>query len=113
VSVNVALYPAKKGEVLKLSEIKHPPIATVKNLLLAPDGEYLYSYWSDSPFTDEHQATIDSPEHQVVIFGYIAYLDIFDCPHWTTFCYYFISERGGVWATCEQHNDADNDRCGN
>jgi hypothetical protein len=85
-----------------------PPLT---NLLLSPDGQYTFTYLTSDPLDDKRLELIKSRDKgQAVLFGYITYYDIFDCAHWTIFCFKFDSEHS-VWEISSEHNDADNDRC--
>ena len=59
------------------------------------------------------QAQLDDWKSRKKIFwvaGKIFYEDIFDCKHWTTFCFYLHPSLQG-YSSHEEHNDADNNQC--
>lgn len=80
--------------------------------LLAPGGQFVtvdtdIDSWNNT--TQEHIDLINSGNIVIYVHGTISYGDIFDCWHWTTFC--FRLRRDGQYENCETHNAMDNGRC--
>jgi len=75
---------------------------------LPPNGDYTIDAESEAP--DQIGVNkIKSGEYRVFIFGEITYKDIFDCSHWTNFCY--VLKTNGTFEIWEAHNDADVNHC--
>lgn len=76
--------------------------------LMPPDGEYIIKAHGavrpDQAIVDR----IQSGAVRVFIFGKLTYTDVFDCSHWTTFCYALKTD--GTYEIWETHNDADDNR---
>jgi hypothetical protein len=81
----------------------------VKDLLLSPNGEYAFAFHTKGPISHEEIERIKSGGN-AILHGYITYYDIFDCVHWTIFCFWLDPE-DWKWKVYQEHNDADNDRC--
>ncbi len=82
-----------------------PPI---KDMLLSPNGEYGIKFKTKEPLSREETENIKAGGG--ILYGYITYYDIFDCVHWTIFCFWLDPE-DWKWKIYKEHNDADNDRC--
>jgi hypothetical protein len=79
--------------------------------LLAPNANFTYNLelFKTDKVTKEHMDFLNSPSTVILVFGKITYRDIFDCEHWTTFCYHCTPS--GDCYTYGPHNDADDNRC--
>jgi hypothetical protein len=112
VGMDCQLQLVKAGNKVNFKMPKDPTAgAPLTDLLLSPGGEYTFTYLTLDPVDERRMAVIKSPEKgHAVLYGYITYYDIFDCVHWTIFCFKFDGEHS-VWEICNEHNDADNDRC--
>jgi hypothetical protein len=87
-----------------------PTGGTVNSIgLLPPHGTYYIKAGGDLKPDEVTVGRIKSGESRVFVFGKITYLDVFDCPHWTTFCY--VLRKDGTYDIWETHNDADDNRC--
>lgn len=98
--------------VIKFDAERHHAPESIS--LLSPNGEYT----SETIVTGEHshphhdnpdQIAMDNIRNgsvQIVAFGRMDYVDIFNVQHWSTFC--FRLDRGEKWQSCKEHNDADN-----
>jgi hypothetical protein len=75
--------------------------------LMAPGSQ-----WQDTGDPIEiDQAAIDhvaKGEWTILVCGKTEYSDIFNCPHWTTFAFWYINN---AWAAATMYNDADNNAC--
>jgi hypothetical protein len=83
--------------------------------LLAPDGEWLIPLYpiggsSTEKFTDSMLADLKASRTKIFVYGSMRYKDIFDCNHWTTFCFR-LSRTLLLYEACGSHNDADNNTC--
>lgn len=78
--------------------------------LLSPNAEYVAKGYSSVPLTQAESDNIKSGEMLIYTFGKITYTDIFDCPHWTTFCSYLKPGDWKQYEICLQNNDTD-DNC--
>jgi hypothetical protein len=79
--------------------------------ILAPNGELLADLVLKGfeKVTSEQLELIKSGDAIVVVHGRMCYRDIFDCPHWTTYCAQL--GKNLKYAACRTHNDADANRC--
>jgi hypothetical protein len=83
----------------------------VTGLLLAPGGTYTGIWRSDQTWRDgDAFDKINGKSARAVLFGTLTYYDIFDCVHWTTYCFILRSE-DWTWEIYKEHNQADNDKC--
>jgi len=111
VGVKWHTYPARKQEIPDFEkEMTSVPSETLNSVgLLPPQGESSIRVRC-GPITPK--AVLDvfrSDEIRYFIFGKITYVDVFDCPHWTTFCYVVKTDDPcEIW---ESYNDADDNRC--
>jgi hypothetical protein len=76
--------------------------------LLAPGVEW-YSFETLSGSQDQIDGAATG-EWNLVIFGKIAYNDVFKCPHWTTFAFHFDAKKA-VYIATSKFNDADHTEC--
>lgn len=53
---------------------------------------------------------ITSGQMVIYVYGRLDYKDVFDCPHWTTFCSKLSSDLK-QWTACKWHNAADKNTC--
>jgi hypothetical protein len=90
-------YPSDKLEV-------------IRGLLLAPNGEYNLNLVTNQPLQPEQVALFKSGEWKYICYGFVSYYDIFDCVHWTIFCFVLRPE-DGKWTYYKTHNQADNGEC--
>jgi hypothetical protein len=58
----------------------------------------------------ESLESINSGKYIVFLFGTVTYNDVFNCSHWTKFCYK-LDAASGEFSLCENHNDADDNQC--
>lgn len=86
--------------------------------ILAPNSEYTATRLVPNDFGEEHRKlTKDDVEDftsgraELYVFGKMSYNDVFDCPHWTTFC--FFLGRDLKYANCHDKggNEADDKPC--
>jgi hypothetical protein len=79
--------------------------------LLAPNAQFSYTLemFKGDKLTQGQMDFLHSPATVILIFGKITYWDIFNCEHWTVFCYQCTPE--GDCYTYGPHNDADDNRC--
>jgi hypothetical protein len=83
---------------------------TVDSLgLLPPHGDIVMKTRAEVKPDQEMVNRFKSGESRIFVFGKITYVDVFDCPHWTTFCYYLRED--GTFEIWESHNDADDNHC--
>jgi hypothetical protein len=82
--------------------------------VLAPNGDFVSTIHVrlpddkqtlSKPGLDAMIGELKSERMRLVIHGRITYKDIFDSPHWTTFC--FNLGPSLHYESCEMHNDAD------
>jgi hypothetical protein len=69
---------------------------------IQPRGRPFEDYWHKLD-----QAALDGIDktHRFYVHGKFTYDDVFQIPHWFTFCY-FLSP-GGAYGICKEHNDVD------
>jgi hypothetical protein len=60
-----------------------------------------------APLTDDNIASITNGKIKIFVHGRIDYKDIFDEPHWTTFCAFLAIPLDGHFTRCETNNDTD------
>jgi hypothetical protein len=77
--------------------------------LLAPGGQYGSGASNSRKVTQDSVDKFISGKERVFVFGKITYRDVFDCPHWTTFC--SILKTDGIYQVWGAYNDADDNRC--
>jgi hypothetical protein len=120
---------AKEFEILKIVEGvvggKEPRLDIEENMrgvlqslrqdrgvsVLAPNSEFTASLTLNN-HEEISQTQLDQIKSgQLVIFfhGKMTYRDIFNCPHWTTFC--LRLDPSLKFTSCEKGNDADDNRC--
>jgi hypothetical protein len=100
-----------KGEKPNFARVDEEPKFEQSIVLLAPGEETTSHRLSKKgePITEEEMKRINSGELEFFVYGKITYMDVFDCPHWTTFCGRY--NRSGGYDVYREHNDADNNRC--
>jgi hypothetical protein len=62
--------------------------------------------------TAEDVKRIDNGDYAIILFGRVSYKDIFNCQHWTTFCFRY--EKGDpqpFWYAYGSYNKADKNTC--
>ena len=89
--------------------------ATQSVSLVAPNGDYQIptNLFAQPEMQTVTQAELDdwkSGKKMFLAAGKIFYEDIFNCEHWTTFCFYLRRDLQG-YLNHEQHNDADENQC--
>lgn len=82
----------------------------VKNILLAPNGDYTFTLTTKQPWDSMRDNKVKFGPNKMLLHGYVTYYDIFDCVHWTIFCF-ILDPKKGEWPVYSKHNEADNDRC--
>jgi hypothetical protein len=112
VAMDCQLQIVKAGKKIDFEMPKKPGAGPpLNNLLLSPSGEYTFTFTTAEPLSDKEVEQFKSLEvGQAVLYGYITYYDIFDCVHWTVFCFKLLPEHWN-WEISNEHNAADNDRC--
>jgi hypothetical protein len=75
--------------------------------ILTPNAE-LFGGTNGITLTQDTVNDFNAGREIFYVFGRITYSDIFDCPHWTTYC--SILHPTGEYAICEKYNDADKNR---
>jgi hypothetical protein len=87
----------------KLGDVLLPPNASASQTLRTTSGENLVSE------TELQDYKNGNP--RFIVYGQATYNDIFDRPHWLTFCSYLGYEKDEPadnqwsWKYCEEHND--------
>jgi hypothetical protein len=78
--------------------------------LVPPNGSVIeeIAFMDGKRMTQGDLDIIKSPMSVILVFGKIAYADIFRCEHWTTYCYRVRGD--GSYETYTAYNDAD-DNC--
>lgn len=76
--------------------------------IIPPNGGYVANLYVIDNVTKEINDLLNSGKIIVYFYGKVTYDDIFNKPHWTTFCSRFIPGEGR-FANYEKHNDIDKD----
>ena len=106
-SMMVFPYPLPEGANFAMEKPKRPPTI----MYFPPNFEdgIGTNVRIDRVFTlDEINSISDGVNYRLYVIGVINYLDAFDIPHYTKFCFSFygISPRIFNYDYCSQHNDA-------
>ncbi|MGH9816448.1 MAG: hypothetical protein ACRD6I_10260 [Candidatus Acidiferrales bacterium] len=57
-------------------------------------------------FLPEEQQQVSSGTHRFYLYGRVEYWDVFERPHWTTFCLYMANDLKS-FRICDKYNDAE------
>jgi hypothetical protein len=112
IKIGFARRTLPKGQFPNFSEAAPTTKESETISLLAPNVEYTFDTNVKVLKKVDQEAlnALNSGEWVVFVFGQVTYTDIFDCAHWTEFCFQF-NPATGQFPSCENHNDADNNRC--
>ena len=96
-----------KGKEPNFDRVNDEPKGERSTVLLSPGAESA-SPRVFQPITKDEMKRINSGDLEFFIYGKMTYLDVFDFPHWTTFCARY--NKNGYYTLYHKHNEADNDR---
>ena len=105
--------PMPKGTVPDFSAEEAKVSKTISSTgVLSPNGDFVATINAEKPgrtFSQIDKDAITNGDIKEFSFGRLWYKDVFNCPHWTTYCFQLGTDL--KWSSCKEYNSADDDTC--
>lgn len=100
-----------RGQKPKLERLTEPGPANRSKGIIPPNSTFHVEFIINPNITLEELTKYRSGDKVPYVYGRVSYQDIFNCDHWTTFCFVYDGISGYTPCEAEHSNDADEGAC--